>query len=492
MSNQPQPTETRVALTHLAGVVSTIALCATLTYVPALPAWASATVPWQPGERLPVVRLFTEEHEASNPNVAGGAQHRDAQEEEEAELEEESEQPGSEPTPPAQRGVAIAPSEYSGRTASIEDPTGHAMDAFYRALAATARGEAHAVTRVAHYGDSSIALDGITQTVRQRLQQRFGDAGHGFVLASRGTMPYRHRGVRHESEGTWRLMEITHLPLSDGHYGLGGYQARSITGARSFFETVEDGPVGRSVGRFDVLYEQYPRGGRLELRVDSGEPIEVDTRGPADDGIRRVEVPDGSHRLELRTVGHGESHVYGVVLEREGPGVVYDSLGMVGARANRFLGFDEAHLRRQLALRDTALVVIGYGGNDADDDHEPAIYERDFRQVAHLVRQARPEASCLLFAPLDQGQRNARGQVETMPAVPRIVAAMRAAARAEGCAFFDTFAAMGGEGSMGRWFRQTPRLSSGDFRHATPAGYRVVGDLFYQALLEGFATSGSR
>ena len=46
---------------------------------------------------------------------------------------------------------------------------------------------------------------------------------------------------------------------------------------------------------------------------------------------------------------------------------------------------------------------------------------------------------------------------------------------------------MGGEGAMGRWFRRSPRLSSGDFRHATPTGYRIIGGMFYRALLAGFA-----
>jgi hypothetical protein len=40
---------------------------------------------------------------------------------------------------------------------------------------------------------------------------------------------------------------------------------------------------------------------------------------------------------------------------------------------------------------------------------------------------------------------------------------------------------------MERWFRSRPRLAFGDFRHATPAGYRVLGNMFYKALLEGFS-----
>ena len=63
----------------------------------------------------------------------------------------------------------------------------------------------------------------------------------------------------------------------------------------------------------------------------------------------------------------------------------------------------------------------------------------------------------------------------------------RSGAADMGCAFYNTFEAMGGAGSMQRWFRSRPRLASGDFRHATPAGYEVIASLFYKAILKGFA-----
>lgn len=489
------PAERRRALLHLGIVAAVFVALALVTYViPPL----HALRPWVPGEAIPIVHLYGDEPPiASGTTIAtGGAAGGSGGELDEAtlaNLDIEDPRVGAvAPTDPAQRapGVRVDPSELEGLAQEIEDESGTAMRAFYDALYRTASGESGAITRVAHFGDSSIALDGITQTVRERLQQRFGDAGHGWVLAARGSLPYRHRGVRHESsDDGWRLMDISHLPLADGHYGLGGYQARSISGGRGRFETAEEGaPVGTAVARFEVFYERHPRGGRLEVRVDGGDPTLVDTRGEVvTDEVHRVVVPDGPHRFDIRTTGRGESHLYGVVLERDGPGVVYDSLGMVGARARRFLGFDREHLARQLELRGTDLVVIGYGGNDADDDRSEADYEEDFRRVARLVREARPGASCLLFAPLDQAERDDRGRIRTMESVPRIVSAMRTAAQAEGCAFFDTFEAMGGPGGMERWFRSQPRLAFGDFRHATPAGYRVLGNMFYKALLKGFA-----
>ena len=469
------PDPTAAGLRHLAAAGAVFAGLTLLTYVvPPL----ERLRPWLPDEPVPVLRFFLPEAETELAETAPEIAHL-----EELAIEEP-------PPPPPEATLTVAPEEYAELTTPIEDPSG-ALRAFHAALARTARDRAEGsggrhLTRIAHFGDSTIALDGITMTVRERLQTRFGDGGHGFVLAARGSLPYRHHMVRHESEGSWRLLDLTHLSLSDGRYGLGGVQARAVTGAEAYFATDDDGAVGNAVSRFVVLYQRHERGGQFRYRVDEGAWTEVDTHGEdAEDAALEIDVEDGPHRLDLRASGHGESRLYGVVLERDGPGVVYDSLGIVGARAARMLGFDPAHLRGQLSARGTDLVVIAFGGNDADDERSEEDFLATFREVARLVRTARPEASCLLAAPLDQGERDERGRVRTLAPVERIVRAMRQAAREEGCAFFDTFTAMGGAGSMGRWARRG--LASSDYRHATPAGYRIIGQLFYQALLRSFA-----
>ncbi len=476
------PDLTAPGLRHMATSAAVLIAAIAITYlVPPLHRFR----PWLPGEPIPVVRHFVREPE--EPATDG-----------EPVLDEHTLEALAAEVPepvPVLRGAAllIDPSEYAERTASIEDPNG-AMRAFYAALARTAREpDEHdpatdRMTRVAHFGDSTIATDGITMTVRERLQLRFGDGGHGFVLAADAHLPYRHHMVRHGAEGSWSVSDLTHLSLGDGRYGLGGVQSRSVSGGSSFVSTLEaeDAVVGNAVSRFDVLYQRHPRGGHFRYRVDEGEWVEIDTRAESvEDAIEHVEVPEGHHRLSLRTAGHGESRFYGIVLERGSRGVVYDSLGVVGARAARMLGFDPVHLSTQLAQRGTDLVILAFGGNDADDERSVEDFEVIFRDVARLARHARPEASCLLFAPLDQAERDERGRVRTLVPVLRIVIAMRNAALAEGCAFFDTYEAMGGDGSMARWARMG--LASSDYRHATPAGYRVIGNLFYEALLEGFA-----
>ena len=40
---------------------------------------------------------------------------------------------------------------------------------------------------------------------------------------------------------------------------------------------------------------------------------------------------------------------------------------------------------------------------------------------------------------------------------------------------------------MARWYKSRPRLGWGDYRHATPAGYEVIGNMIYKALLASFS-----
>jgi hypothetical protein len=80
----------------------------------------------------------------------------------------------------------------------------------------------------------------------------------------------------------------------------------------------------------------------------------------------------------------------------------------------------------------------------------------------------------------------AGGEIGTVPSIPRLVAIQRRVAADMHCAFFNTFEAMGGIGTMGRWYEAEPRLVGADFIHPMPGGAKIVGGLLYQALLDGY------
>ena len=481
-------------LQHLTTVtVFMLAACA-MTYV--IPPMHELR-PWIPGEEeFPVIRLFSQWGDI--PAFAGhGGSYRGSAESAKASErladavgETVAANLGSKPVvkPPPEDALRINTSEYEGISVRIEDPTGRGMQPFYEALERTARGEERAVTRVGHYGDSSIATDLITSTVRENLQARFGDAGHGFVLAAKGYIPYKHRGVRQSSNpDSWETREVARRQDRHGRYGYGGVQSRAIRGAWARVGTAKRGDVGTRASRFDIYYEEQPRGGKFSVRLDDGKRETVSTKADAfGDGVFSIEAPDGPHAIEFRYSRGGPVDFYGVAVERDGPGVVYDSLGLVGARANRLLNFDASHIRSQIERRGVNLIVLGFGGNEASDDRTEDEFYEDFREVLERMRQGRQDLGCLVLSPLDQARRE-RGRIRTLPTLPRIIAAQRRAAFDSGCAFYDTWQAMGGENAMRRWYKAQPRLAMGDFRHATPAGYEIIGNMFYKALLAGFA-----
>jgi len=371
---------------------------------------------------------------------------------------------------------------------AVEDATGTALDAFYTSLAKTKAKKPGAVTRVLHYGDSVITSDYISGTMRRKLQAALGDSGHGFLLVANPWEWYFHNDVVHGASEGWSSSRITGPLTRDGMYGLGGVTFTGSPGASAFFGTADRGTYGKKVSRFDVYYLETQSGGEVEAKV--GSTVErFSTKG--EDKVSRIKsitVPDGEARLNLRVVS-GSPRLFGVALERDETGVVYDALGANGARAELLNGINAAHWGEQMALRKPALIVLQYGTNESEAPGLAADYERTLGAVVAKLKAAAPKASILIAAPLDRAE-NAEGGTRTKPIIKKLVAAQKNVAKESGVAFWNTFEAMGGEGSMAAWMKKG--LAGGDLTHPTPAGAEVIGKLFDDALMTGFEAWLSR
>jgi lysophospholipase L1-like esterase len=379
------------------------------------------------------------------------------------------------------------------RTVSVEDATGHTLDAFYARLQHSDRGETGAVTRILHYGDSTIASDYISGTMRRRLQARFGDAGHGFILIANPWEWYFHNDVLHASDGDWKASRLAGPITPDGFYGLGGVSFTSYGGGVAWFGTSTRTDFGRRVSRFDLYYLEQPGGGDVELSVRGSGPVRLSTRGDAKVArVRSVRIDDGEAKLTVRALGGGPVRLFGVALERDRPGIVYDALGSHAAMAVYWQRQDPAHWRDELKLRDPALVVFQYGTNESDlwklDRDE---YERALAGLIDELREAAGGAPVLVVAPLDRAESR-DGRLVTKRVILDLVAIQRRVALTHGAAFYDTFAAMGGEGSMARWVHARPSLGGGDLTHPTPLGAEVLGDMLSDALVAGYEQWKSR
>lgn len=365
------------------------------------------------------------------------------------------------------------------------DPTGKALDGFFAALSRTEHKQAGAITRIAHFGDSIIVSDYVSGTLRRKLQSAFGDAGHGFVLIANAWPAYFHNDVSRYATAGFNVSRIVGPFAADGLYGLGGVSFSAPPNVLSRVGTAEGGDYGRKVSSFTLYYLEQPNGGSLSLSVDGGLPRELSTAGPAiASKTYVVKLPDGSHQLSLQTK-RGTSRLFGVVLEREGPGVVLDALGAQGARIRFMDKQDDQHWADQLKLRSPNLLMYEFGANESTDGflYPMADYHRTMREVLEQGKRALPGSSCLVIGTMDRAAK-VGDEIVSLRVMPDLLANQKQAALDAGCAFFDTWTAMGGAHSMPRWVKKG--LGQADMTHPTAVGAEIIGTWIYRALLQSY------
>lgn len=362
-----------------------------------------------------------------------------------------------------------APPEVRGQ---LEFP--EALSSFFKAASRLEQGSATDDVRVFHFGDSHNTIDSLPRSARRALQSRFGDGGRGFVMLGRPWAWYNQDGIESgETRGFFREKHALYT-------GPGGVVMHSRTRG-SLLRTV----TTADATRVTLLFERSPNGAPLSFYVDDTlTAVSTKDRQKSGLGSVSVDVPSGAHRIELRT-GDGEAWVYGVELEREKKGIVYDALGIDGAKAKDFVAFNEAWLKAYADRQPPALVVLAYGTNEASDTKALREHEASMREAIAKLKRLAPESACLLLGPPDSQQKKGNTW-STSARVQGVIEFERALAKSEGCAFFDTFAAMGGAGTAHAWRSLSPAASRPDHVHYTPVGYRALSEGYAAALMSAY------
>jgi lysophospholipase L1-like esterase len=381
--------------------------------------------------------------------------------------------------------VAIAAATRASVVGALERPAKLAR--FFESVARLEAGQSPDDVRVVQFGDSHTAADIETAVVRRALQGRFGDGGRGFVAIGKPWKGYLQEGVRCGMSNEWSSergkLAKGHFS-GDGLYGLAGIGVETRQhGARAWTD------ITARTARTEVAYLEQPNGGSFDVFVDGVRVVRVATRGEqTTSAFRTFDVSEAAaHQLEVRAAGDGDVRVFGVSLARSRPGLVFDALGINGARVTTCLQWNEQHWAEQLKHRSPALVVLAYGTNESTDEAMPQEkYERQLVDLLGRVARAVPAASCLLMGPPDRAVQSNGGWV-TSPKLLEIIASQRRVAEAAGCAFYDQLEAMGGQGTVAGWAAEEPPRAQRDRVHLTRDGYAQLGSSFASDLMRGYA-----
>lgn len=361
------------------------------------------------------------------------------------------------------------------------DPSG-SLDNFYAALQRAESGQLKKRIHILHYGDSPTTADLITADVRERLQERFGNGGYGFNLIAPPWGWYHHRGIRIRASG-WKVVTPTLGMKGDGKYGLGGVSFEGNAGAYSEI-TLQD----PSQTHVRIYFQKQPGGGDFEIAANGQTLAETSTAAEQSaSAAQNYAIPPGTREVSLR-VSSGNVRVFGMEFSRSRPGIVYSSLGLNGANTTTLSrNMEAAHWSQQLRAADPQLVVINYGTNESVYGSFVTKYlEAELRRLVERVRDAVPNSAILIMSPMDRGIRGESGEIVTPETIPDIVRIQEKVAADMKVAFFNTYEAMGGAGTMAKWYKRNPRLVGGDYIHPMPAGAKLVGDLLFEGINEQY------
>ena len=385
----------------------------------------------------------------------------------------------------------------------IEAPAG-ALDPFFQSLrdleTGTQQKPGTRVVRILHFGDSHVEADLWTGEMRRLMQARFGDAGTGYVMPGRPWRYFRHTLARSTGTG-WETMGLGKDP-GDGFVGLGG--AALTPGPKAGLAAVET-----SCGPYEIQLG-LPDGHAMVRLYQDGEcvfsgPVEETTAGrvggvtvtfqpiPSEGApcaalafiTGDTGVPDAPHQVAIEAES-GNLRILGADFRSGSGGVLYDALGLIGTEVDSLDRWRAGVRAALLQHASPSLVIVSYGTNDMGRSQ---FSEEEYRQLCSRLfadlRKEAPGVPVLVTGPIDRDGKRKRVKGIVRENEPEVIAALRQAAKENGCAFWDARAAMGGEGSIAKW--KAARLAQGDYVHLTEAGYVKLAALLYDQLMAAYS-----
>ncbi|WP_042120152.1 hypothetical protein [Porphyromonas crevioricanis] len=326
--------------------------------------------------------------------------------------------------------------------------------------------------RIAVLGDSFIEGDIFTAHLRKMLQRKYGGGGVGWMPITSQVAGFRST-ISHQFSG-WKTMNMLH---SKGKHNLSGYYFLPQQGGSSVSYKLPGDSSSIHMATRISLYYQAERGSTVSLKTVGDSTVVVDLR-PTEGGVGEYRWQGNTKRVRLSVPASDGLSILGMSLEHS-DGISVDNFSLRGNSGLALSKIDVATSSSLCSLRPYDLIVLQYGLNvaNAKQLNYDNYYKQMLSVVAHL-RKCFPGSDIMLMGVSDRAQRSTEGFV-TMPAIHRLLAAQRRIAMDSGIVFWNTFLAMGGDGSMVRMVAQGQAAK--DYTHISFAGGKKIAEAFVRA-----------
>ncbi|MDJ1473442.1 GDSL-type esterase/lipase family protein [Cytophagaceae bacterium DM2B3-1] len=395
-----------------------------------------------------------------------------------------------------------------------EDTT--VMNNFFSALREASGNQ---LIRVLHYGDSQIEGDRISSYLRSRLQQRFGGCGVGLVplldvVGSRMSIAQYSdpewqklfvysNGYKKADADSYGVMGAVFRYSSTNRVAKNEYFAMKIDTIRdtsqhaiyvprkdpgilvSYAELKRGYPKDKQAQVLKLLYRnpQAPFQVTIQEGFDSTQHARLDTSSQFH--IYSHRLKKDFDKLTLTFRGTPSPDLYAACLDCE-KGVAVDNIPFRGSSGVDFTRMNKSLLGAQIKALNVRMIILQFGVNIVPYvQKDYSWYEQSLSRQLKLFKELAPNASILVIGVSDMSHRAGESYV-SYPNIEKIRDAQRKAAFKAGCAFWDTYVAMGGQNSMPSWVFAKPALAKHDFIHFTPKGAMIISEMLYKALIREY------
>jgi lysophospholipase L1-like esterase len=171
----------------------------------------------------------------------------------------------------------------------------------------------------------------------------------------------------------------------------------------------------------------------------------------------------------------------GFIPLKDEEGVVYHAIGANGATVSSYL--DRENFEDELKLITPDLVIFGIGINDASGKNfNASLFIENYNRLIDKIERISPHCAFIFITNNDSFRRISRRKYAVNRNGLIVQKAFYSLAQQRHGGVWDLFALMGGLGSMQQWEKRG--LAKVDKVHFTKEGYMLIGDLFYNALMD--------
>ncbi len=342
---------------------------------------------------------------------------------------------------------------------------------------------------ITHIGDSHIQADFFSGTIRQQLQLKYGNAGRGLIFPYRVAKSNEPASYKTTTNTKWDAKRNVFfekpLPI-----GISGFTIETNDSLAEIDLKIKDQPgLDYSFTKFTLFHQRGLN--NYDITVCDSINCEKGVFKSSDKSINgftsELKFDKPMREIILRnknadTANQHSTRIYGMLLENDSSGILYNMIGVNGAEYRHYTM--SKYFGEQLTYLNSDLIIVSMGTNEGfNKGFDKDLFYSQIDTLITSIKQNNSNASILLTTPGDSFRKSRKGKVKN-PDIKLVEETIISYCLKNNIAYWDMYEVMGGFGSMAKWY--TAKLAAKDGVHFSGKGYKIQGNLFYDALQKGF------